>query len=129
VNDTTNQERTGPKTAGAACSSPVGEPEKDRGSAMEGSDSWLIAKVRSEPPEAHALDALVERHWKQLFARCQLLTANPEKASQLAQATCDAGGVRHGCVHVSEVKRTIDAIGETLRRQVLAPSMTRILKA
>ena len=40
-----------------------------------------------------------------------------------------AGGVRHGCVHVSEVKRTIDAIGETLRRQVLAPSMTRILKA
>lgn len=48
-------------------------------------DAWLIAAVRHEPPDEPALDALADRHWRQLFARCQMLTLNPEKAGDLAQ--------------------------------------------
>src|SRR5262249_39288765 len=48
-------------------------------------DEWLIAAVRRDPPDTLALDALAERHWKQLFGRCQLLTVNRERANDLAQ--------------------------------------------
>jgi len=48
-------------------------------------DSWLVAAVRCEPPDEAALDALVRRYWNRLFAHCQVLTVNREKASDLAQ--------------------------------------------
>ena len=48
-------------------------------------DEWLIAAVRRDSPDEAALDALVERHWKPLFARCHMLTLNHEKAKDLAQ--------------------------------------------
>jgi DNA-directed RNA polymerase specialized sigma24 family protein len=38
------------------------------------------------PPNVLALDALIASHWKPLFARCQMMTVNPEQASNLAQA-------------------------------------------
>jgi RNA polymerase sigma-70 factor (ECF subfamily) len=50
-------------------------------------DAWLVAGVRRDPPDAIALDTLVERHWKSLFARCQMLTLNTHNASDLAQDT------------------------------------------
>jgi RNA polymerase sigma-70 factor (ECF subfamily) len=50
-------------------------------------DAWLVAAVRGEPPDAAALDALVARFWKLLHARCELLTANRDLASDLAQDT------------------------------------------
>jgi RNA polymerase sigma-70 factor, ECF subfamily len=50
-------------------------------------DEWLIAAVRLEPPDEQALDVLVGRYWKSLYARCQLLTLDPEKANDLAQET------------------------------------------
>jgi RNA polymerase sigma-70 factor (ECF subfamily) len=50
-------------------------------------DSLLVAAVRRDPPDEAALDALVERYWKPVFARCQLLTLSPQKASDLAQET------------------------------------------
>jgi len=49
------------------------------------SDAWLIAAVRRDPPDEPALDALAERHWKKLFARCHMLTLDREKAADLAQ--------------------------------------------
>lgn len=48
-------------------------------------DAWLINAVRREPPDEVALDALVTRYWKTLFARCQMLTLDREAASDLAQ--------------------------------------------
>lgn len=51
------------------------------------SDAWLIAGARREPPDMAALDALVERYWKPLFGRCQLLTLDRHMASDLAQDT------------------------------------------
>jgi RNA polymerase sigma-70 factor (ECF subfamily) len=50
-------------------------------------DEWLIAAVRREPPDETALDTLVARYWKALFARCQLLTLDRERATDLAQET------------------------------------------
>ena len=59
-------------------------------------DGWLIAAVRRDPPDASALDALVDRYWKTLFGRCLLLTANHEKANDLAQdAWCRVLRARH----------------------------------
>ena len=52
---------------------------------MDRSDRRLFAKVRGKPRDVHALDVLVERHWKQLFARCRLLTVNPDEALHLAE--------------------------------------------
>jgi RNA polymerase sigma-70 factor (ECF subfamily) len=48
-------------------------------------DAALIAAVRTDPPDEAALDALVERSWPRLFARCQLMTQSREKAADLAQ--------------------------------------------
>jgi RNA polymerase sigma-70 factor (ECF subfamily) len=50
-------------------------------------DDWLIAAVRRESPDEAALDVLVGRYWKALFARCQLLTLDAQKANDLAQET------------------------------------------
>jgi RNA polymerase sigma-70 factor (ECF subfamily) len=49
-------------------------------------DSELIKSVRCDPPNEAALDVLVKRYWDSLFARCQMLTLNHEKALDLAQA-------------------------------------------
>jgi RNA polymerase sigma-70 factor (ECF subfamily) len=51
------------------------------------SDSQLILAVRCEPPNEVALDVLIDRYWNSVFGRCQMLTANREKALDLAQAT------------------------------------------
>jgi RNA polymerase sigma factor (sigma-70 family) len=60
-------------------------------------DAWLVAAVRRDPPDAAALDALADRHWKALFGRCYLLTVNHDKASDLAQqAWCRVLRVRQG---------------------------------
>ena len=50
-------------------------------------DAWLVAAVRGEPPDAPALDALVARYWKVLVGRCHLLTADRDRAADLAQDT------------------------------------------
>jgi len=50
-------------------------------------DTWLIASVRNDPPDAQALDELANRYWKPLFGRCQLLMVNSQKAADLAQET------------------------------------------
>ena len=51
------------------------------------SDAQLIAAVRNDPPDEAALEVLVARYWDAVFARCQMLTQNGEKAFDLAQAT------------------------------------------
>jgi len=59
-------------------------------------DAVLIAAVRRDPPDETALDTLVDRYWRILFARCQMLTLNREKASDLAQeAWCRVLRARH----------------------------------
>ena len=59
-------------------------------------DAWLVAAVRRDPPDAAALDALADRHWKALFGRCQMLTVDHQKASDLAQqAWCRVLRTRH----------------------------------
>lgn len=50
-------------------------------------DNLLIAALHYDPPEERALDVLVERHWKHLFARCRMLTFDTERAADLAQET------------------------------------------
>jgi RNA polymerase sigma-70 factor (ECF subfamily) len=50
-------------------------------------DAWLVAAVRCEPPDVPALDALVERYWRLLYARCEMLTVDRERARDLAQET------------------------------------------
>ena len=50
------------------------------------SDAKLIGSVRCDPPNEAALDVLVSKYWDTLFARCQMLTLNYEKALDLAQA-------------------------------------------
>lgn len=62
----------------------------------EWSDAWLVDAVRRDPPNDRALNVLADRYWKPLFARCQMLTLNREKASDLAQqAWCRVLRVRH----------------------------------
>jgi RNA polymerase sigma factor (sigma-70 family) len=48
-------------------------------------DSWLIARIRHDPPDSAALDELVSRYWKNLYGRCRLLTLDQERANDLAQ--------------------------------------------
>ncbi|HKH91835.1 MAG TPA: sigma-70 family RNA polymerase sigma factor [Gemmatimonadaceae bacterium] len=50
------------------------------------SDAWLIDAVRRDPMDERALDALVARHWRKLFARCRMLTLNGDEANELAQS-------------------------------------------
>ena len=51
------------------------------------SDAQLIVLVQRETPDEKALDVLVGRYWASIFARCQMLTLNRDKASDLAQET------------------------------------------
>jgi RNA polymerase sigma factor (sigma-70 family) len=48
-------------------------------------DAWLINAVRRDPPDENALNALVDRYWKSLYARCRMLTLDPDGARDLAQ--------------------------------------------
>src|SRR5919204_2867113 len=48
-------------------------------------DARLIEAVSGDPPDDAALQALVDRYWKALYARCHLLTQSPDLASDLAQ--------------------------------------------
>lgn len=48
-------------------------------------DAWLINAVRRDPPDEEALNALVDRYWKPLYARCRMLTLDPDGARDLAQ--------------------------------------------
>jgi RNA polymerase sigma-70 factor (ECF subfamily) len=48
-------------------------------------DAWLINAVRREPADESALSILVARYWRQLFARCRMLTQDRDAASDLAQ--------------------------------------------
>jgi RNA polymerase sigma-70 factor (ECF subfamily) len=48
-------------------------------------DAWLINAIRRDPPDEEALDTLVERYWKMLYAHCHMITQDPDSASDLAQ--------------------------------------------
>ena len=50
-------------------------------------DDALIGAIGRDPDDATALQALVNRHWQPLYARCYLLTADREAARELAQDT------------------------------------------
>jgi RNA polymerase sigma factor (sigma-70 family) len=58
-----------------------------RGGIASWSDAQLIVSVQSDPPDEKALEVLVSRYWDSVFARCQMLTLNREKAFDLAQET------------------------------------------
>jgi RNA polymerase sigma-70 factor, ECF subfamily len=80
--------------AGTSCA--VAEEWEQSSDVAARPDSWLIAAVRRDPPDEQALDALVDRYWKPLFGRCQMLTLNHERASDLAQeAWCRVLRARH----------------------------------
>jgi RNA polymerase sigma factor (sigma-70 family) len=60
----------------------------DRGRGVASwSDAQLIFSVQSDPPDGEALNVLVGRYWGSVFARCQMLTLNRERAFDLAQET------------------------------------------
>lgn len=63
----------------------LGTSGAGEGGAANWPDAWLLAAVRREPPDVSALDALVSRYWKPLFARCEVLTLNRDRANDLAQ--------------------------------------------
>lgn len=72
------------------------EVESYRLNVDEREDSWLIDRIRHDPPDPAALDELVTRYWKELHSRCYLLTLNSDKASDLAQdAWCRVLRARH----------------------------------
>jgi RNA polymerase sigma-70 factor (ECF subfamily) len=48
-------------------------------------DAWLISAIRRDPPDEEALNALVDRYWKKLYARCRMLTVDADSANDLAQ--------------------------------------------
>ena len=48
-------------------------------------DAWLINAIRRDPPDEEALNALVDRYWNPLYARCRLLTVDTDSARDLAQ--------------------------------------------
>jgi RNA polymerase sigma-70 factor (ECF subfamily) len=48
-------------------------------------DAWLINAIRRDQPDEEALSALVNRYWKPLYARCRMLTVDPDGARDLAQ--------------------------------------------
>jgi RNA polymerase sigma factor (sigma-70 family) len=60
----------------------------DRGCGVASwSDAQLICSVQSDPPDEEALNVLVGRYWDSVFARCQMLALNRERAFDLAQET------------------------------------------
>ena len=65
---------------------PLSEHQADREvKAASWPDAWLINAIRRDPPNEEALDALADRYWKPLYARCRLLTVDPDSARDLAQ--------------------------------------------
>lgn len=78
--------------------SAVAQPSMtERDEAESWPDSRLVAAVRSDAPDETALDVLVDRHWKALFARCHILTLDDHKARDLAQeAWCRVLRARRG---------------------------------
>ena len=58
---------------------------RPRRGTTEWPDAQLIEAVRGDPPDDAALQALVDRYWKALYARCRLLTQSTDLASDLAQ--------------------------------------------
>lgn len=68
-------------------------------------DAWLIASVRRDPPDMEALNTLVDRTWKRLFARCRVLTLDHDKANDLAQ---------QAWVRVLQARRTLKPGGNPL---------------
>jgi DNA-directed RNA polymerase specialized sigma24 family protein len=59
-------------------------------------DATLLDLVRRDPVDIGALDELIDRYWRRLFARCQLLTQDAELAADLAQETwCRVLRARH----------------------------------
>ena len=60
-------------------------PAQPEANASAWPDVWLINAVRRDPPDEDALNALVDRYWKSLYARCRLLTVDPDSARDLAQ--------------------------------------------
>jgi RNA polymerase sigma-70 factor (ECF subfamily) len=72
------------------------EAQSDVRSVDDQEDSWLIDRIRHDPPDSAALDELVSRHWKTLYGRCHLLALDQEKAKDLAQdAWCRVLRARH----------------------------------
>jgi RNA polymerase sigma-70 factor, ECF subfamily len=67
------------RSASPECAGAAGGPHPDP------IDVALIDAVRRDPPDAAALDALVRRHWRKLFARCRMLTPDRDAARDLAQ--------------------------------------------
>ncbi len=59
-------------------------------------DDALIEAIRRDPPDAAALQTLVDRYWRAVFARCRLLTSSVDDAHDLAQETwCRVLRARH----------------------------------
>jgi RNA polymerase sigma factor (sigma-70 family) len=58
-----------------------------RGPVSTWPDSWLISAVCGEVVDDTALQVLVDRHWRTLYGRCELLTLDRERARDLAQET------------------------------------------
>jgi RNA polymerase sigma factor (sigma-70 family) len=58
-----------------------------RGPVSTWPDSWLISAVHGDEVEDTALQVLVDRHWRALYGRCELLTLDGERARDLAQET------------------------------------------
>src|SRR5262245_34068346 len=69
----------------AAFSEPFADAQSDALRTEAREDSWLIDRIRQDEPDSAALDELVSRYWKGLYARCHLLTLNSERANDLAQ--------------------------------------------
>lgn len=60
---------------------------EERGHLELWSDELLIAAVRVDAPDEAALQVLVDRHWKRLYARCRVLAQSEDLAKDLAQET------------------------------------------
>jgi RNA polymerase sigma-70 factor (ECF subfamily) len=77
----------------------------------------LIEGVRRDPPDQAALDALVRRQWPRLFARCRMLTHDPEAAGELAQETwCRVLQARHRLDPLGNVSAYLAVIATNLWR-------------
>jgi RNA polymerase sigma factor (sigma-70 family) len=91
-----NQESASGNSRATEFSGQSTEAKSDGPKVDEREDSWLIDRIRRDPPDPAALDELVSRYWKQLHGRCRLLTLNSDKANDLAQdAWCRVLRARH----------------------------------
>ena len=109
MNDAVSQKPSVAKTVARVFSAAFVETRHDVGDLTNLPDRWLIARVRRDPVNVHAFDALIDRHWKPLFAHCQMLTVNSEEASDLARAAWR---------RVLRSRRTLDPTGDLLAHLV-----------